>query len=74
MKRWIPKDLPQVNIDLCLNERIYQIATSSLHGLVLFSMDGIKVCDNGLDKLIKYVGPYYIYKDWMQLVQYMLGT
>jgi hypothetical protein len=37
MKQWIPKDIPQLNTDFCLNERIYRIAPSPLHGLGLFS-------------------------------------
>jgi hypothetical protein len=54
VKRWVPKDLPQVNIDFCLDERIYRIAPSSLHGLGLFSMDGIKVFDGGITELMEY--------------------
>ena len=33
-------------------------------------MDGIKVCYNGLTELLEYVRPFYIYKDWIQIVQY----
>ena len=65
MKQWVPKDFLEINIDFCVNERIYWIAPSSLHGLGLFSMDGIKVCYNGLTELMEYVGPCYIYKDWI---------
>ena len=43
VKQWVPRDLPQVNTDFCVNERIYRIASSSLHGLGLFCMDDIKV-------------------------------
>ena len=43
VKQWVPRDLPQVNTDFCVNERIYRIAPSSLHGLGLFCMDGIEV-------------------------------
>ena len=43
VKQWVPRDLPQVNTDFCVNERIYIIASSSLHGLGLFCMDVIKV-------------------------------
>ena len=60
VKQWVPSDLPKVNTNFCVNERIYRIAPSSLHGLGLFCMDGIKVgymltgiCDyarNGEDK------------------------
>jgi hypothetical protein len=60
VKRWVPKDLPEINIDFCVNERIYQIAPSSLHGLGLFSMDSIKACYNRLNKLMEYVRPCYI--------------
>ena len=41
-KEWVPNELPPINIDFCVNERIYRIAPSSLHGLGLFSMDGIR--------------------------------
>ena len=43
VKQWVPSDLPQVNTDFCVNERIYRIAPLSLHGLGLFCMDSIKV-------------------------------
>jgi hypothetical protein len=33
-------------------------------------MDGIKVCYKGLNELMEYVGPCYIYKEWIQIVQY----
>ena len=36
VKKWVPRDLPQVNTNFCVNERIYKIALSSLHGLGLF--------------------------------------
>ena len=42
VKQWVPRDLPQVNTDFFVNERIYRIAPSSLHGLGLFCMDDIK--------------------------------
>ena len=64
VKQWVPRDLPQVNADFCVNERIYRIAPLSLHGLGLFCMDGIKV---GYDRCI---GSSYNYNDWMHLVQY----
>ena len=37
VKQWVPRDLPQVNTNFCVNERIYRIASSSLHGLGLFA-------------------------------------
>ena len=43
VKKWVPRDLPQVNKFFFVNERIYRMAPSSLHGLGLFCMDGIKV-------------------------------
>jgi hypothetical protein len=70
VKQWVPKDLPPLNMDFCLNERIFRIAPSSLHGLGLFCMDGIKVGYDRCTELMEYVGPCYNYKDWMRLVQY----
>ena len=32
----MPRDISQVNIDFCVNERIYRIAPSSLHGFRFF--------------------------------------
>ena len=32
VKQWVPRDLPQVNTDFCMNERTYRIALSLLHG------------------------------------------
>ena len=43
VQRWVPNKLPQLDIDFFINGRMYHIAPSSLHGLGLFSMDGIKV-------------------------------
>ena len=70
VKKWVPRDLPQVNTDFCVNERIYRISPSSLHGLGLFCMDGIKVGYGRCTELMEYVGPCYNYSDWMCLVQY----
>ena len=36
VKQWVPRDIPKVNTNFCVNERIYRIAPSSLHGLGLF--------------------------------------
>ena len=66
----MPRNLPKVNTDFCVNERIDRIAPSSLHGLGLFFMDGIKVGYSRCTELMDYVGPYYNYSDWMRLVQY----
>jgi hypothetical protein len=65
VKQWVPKDIPEINTNFCVNKRIYRIAPSSLHGLELFSMDGIKVCYDRLTELMEYVRPCYIYKDWI---------
>ena len=46
MKQWLPKKLPPIDVDFVVNNRTYRIAPSSLHGLGLFSMDGIIVKDN----------------------------
>ena len=43
VKQWVPKDLPQLNIEFCVNEKIYRIAPLSLHVLGFFFMDGIMV-------------------------------
>ena len=43
VKQWVPRDIPQLNKYFCVNERVYRIALSSLHGLGLFCMDDIKV-------------------------------
>ena len=67
-KEWVPNELPPINTSFCVNERIYHIAPSSLHGLGLFSMDAIKVCYNKVVELLKCVSPCYNYNDWMQIV------
>ena len=65
VKQWVPRDIPQVNTYFCVNERIYKVASLSLHGLGLFCMDRIKVCYSRCTKLIEYVGPSYKNKYWM---------
>ena len=70
-KQWVPKELPPINTDFCVNERIYRITPSSLHCLGIFCMEGIKVYYKKVTKLMEYVRPCYSYKDWMQLVQYI---
>jgi hypothetical protein len=70
VKQWVPKDLPHLNTYFCVNERIFRIAPSSLHGLGLFCMDGIKVGYKRCTELMEYVRPCYNYRDWMWLVQY----
>jgi len=70
VKQWAPKDLPKINTDFSVSERIYHIAPSSLHGFGLLSMDCIKVCYVELTEFMEYIGPCYNYNDWVQLVQY----
>ena len=62
VKQWVPRVLPQLNTDFCVNETIYQIAPPSLHGLRLFCMDDIKVGFDRCTKLMEYVRPCYNYK------------
>ena len=57
VKQSVPRDIPQVNTDFFVNERIYRIALSSLHGLGLFYMDGIKVGYDRCIELMEYAGP-----------------
>jgi hypothetical protein len=71
VKQWVPKELPPIDVDFVVNNRTYRIAPSSLHGLGLFSMDGIIVKYNTVTELMDYVGPCYNYNDWMRLVRYM---
>ena len=61
VKQWVTRDVPKVNIDFCVNERIYINSPSSLHGLGLFCMDGIKVGYGRCTQLMEYVGPFYNY-------------
>ena len=68
VKQWVPKDLPQINTIFCVNERIYRIAPSSLHGLGLFCMDRIKAGYDIYTKLMEYVRTCCNYKDWIRLV------
>ena len=69
-KEWVPKELPPINTNFCVNERLYHIAPSSLHYLGLFFIDGIRVSYNKVVKLVELVGPCYNYNNWMQIVQY----
>jgi hypothetical protein len=71
VKQWVPKELPPLDLDFVVNNRTYRIAPSSLHGLGIFSMDGIIVKYNRVTKLMDYVEPCYNYNDWMWLVWYM---
>jgi hypothetical protein len=71
VKQWVPKELPPIDVDFIVNNRTYHIPPSSLHGLGLFSMDGIIVKYNTVTELMDYAGPCYNYSDWMWLVRYM---
>ena len=70
VKRWIPKEIPQVDTNFFISGRMYHIAPSSLHGLGIFSMDGIKVGYGTVTELMEYVGPLYKYNHWLMMVQY----
>jgi hypothetical protein len=62
-KEWVPKELPPIKTNFCVNERIYCISPSSLHGLGLFSMDEINVKYKKVVELMEYVGPCYDYNN-----------
>ena len=70
VQRWVPKELSQVDKNFFISGRMYRIAPSSLHGLGIFSMDGIKVGYGTVTELMEYVGPLYKYNHWLMLVQY----
>jgi hypothetical protein len=70
VQRWAPKELPEVDTDFFIGGRMYRIAPSSLHGLGLFSMDGIKVGYGTVTELMEYVRPLYKYNHWLMLVRY----
>jgi hypothetical protein len=71
VKQWVPKQLYSLDTDFIVNNRTYCIAPSSLHGLGIFSMDGITVKYNTVTELMDYVRPCYNYNDWMYVVWYM---
>ena len=56
-KEWVTNELPPIITNFCVNERIYHIATSSLHGLGIFSMNEIKACSKKVVEMMKYVIP-----------------
>ena len=64
---WVPKELPKVDTYFFISGRMYHITPSSLHGLGLFSMDGIKVSYGTVIEL-EYVGPLYKYNHRLMLV------
>ena len=57
VNQWVPNELPPIDVDFVVNNRTYHISPSSLHGLGLFSMDGIIVKYNTITELMDYVGP-----------------
>jgi hypothetical protein len=67
VKQWVPKQLPPIDVDFVVNNKTYHIAPSSLHGLGIFSMDGIIVKYNKVTELMDYVELCYNYNDWMRL-------
>ena len=71
VQQWVPKELPPIDDDFVVSNRTYRIAPSSLHGLGIFSMDGIIVKYNKVTELMDYVELCYNYNDWMWLVWYM---
>ena len=52
-----------------ISGRMYHIASSSLHGLGLFLMDGIKVGYGTVTELMEYVRQLYKYNHWLMLVR-----
>ena len=70
VKLWEPKELPEVDTYFFIGGRMYRIAHSSLHGLGLFSMNGIKVGYGIETELMEYVGPLYKYNHCLMLVRY----
>jgi hypothetical protein len=70
-KQWVPKEVPPIDVEFVVNNRAYRISPFSMHGLGLFSMDGIIVKYNTLTELMDYVRLCYNYNDWMRLVQYI---
>jgi hypothetical protein len=70
-KQWVPKELPPIDVEFVVNNRTYRISPFSMHGLGLFSMDGVIVKYNTVTKLMDYVRPCYNYNDWMRLVRYI---
>jgi hypothetical protein len=68
VQRWALKELPEVDTDFFIDGRMYRLAPSSLHGLGLFSMDGIKAGYDIVTELMEYVRPLYNYNHWLMLV------
>jgi hypothetical protein len=56
-----PKELLEVDTNFFISGRMHRINPLSLHGLGLFSMDGIKVGYGTVTELMEYVGPLYKY-------------
>jgi len=63
VKQWVPKELPPLDTDFIVNNRTYPIAPSFVHGLGIFSIDGITVKYNRVIELMDYVELCYNYND-----------
>ena len=63
VQQWVTNKLPQVDTYFFINGRMYRIAPSLVHGLGLFSMDGIKVDYGTITELMQYVKPLYRYNN-----------
>jgi len=50
---------------------MYRIDPLYIHGLGIFSIDGIKMKDGGLVDFMEYVRPCYKYGYWLMLVPYI---
>ena len=61
LMNWEPNPLLEINIDFYIDGRTYQIAPSSLHGLGIFTMDGVNFPYMFEVKLMDYVGLMYDY-------------
>ena len=64
-KQWVLDEFPLIQTYFCVRERIYLIASSSLHGFGLFSIDGINFSYKNVVELMEYVRPCYDYNSWM---------
>jgi len=65
VKNCEPNLLPELVTDFCISGRTYRIAPSSLHGLELFSTDGVNVPYHSAVELMEYVGTTCTCKFWI---------
>ena len=68
---WEPKQFLELDIDFRLNEIIYRNVPSSIHGIGLFSMDGIHAKYKGGFYLMECLGPYHSYGFWTKMDEYI---